>query len=78
MDEKRREAGQKLLDAAVEFFDACRAEGQDGSVQWLQGSGGELVIFTQGMYRERLMLNVHNLPGSVVHRFGERMPDEEE
>ena len=75
MDEKRRAAAQKLLDAAHEFWSACHSEGQYGAVQWLTGTTGELVIFTRGEYRERLMENIHTLPNvEKMHLFGEEMP----
>lgn len=60
--EKRDAAGQKLLDAAQEFWNACHEEGQYGAVQWLQGSSGELLIFTRGEYRAHLMESVTSLP----------------
>lgn len=75
MDDKRRAAGQKLLDAAHEFFRACHEEGQRAAVQWLRGSDGELVIFTRGEYRETLMANIDKLANLGVHYFnGEAMP----
>jgi hypothetical protein len=75
MDEKRKAAGQKLLDAAHEFFNACREERQYGAVQWLRGTGGELVIFTRGEYRDTLMANIDRLADVGVHHFsGEAMP----
>jgi hypothetical protein len=77
MDEKRRETGQKLLDAAYNFWHACQEEGQYGAVQWLEGTGGELVIFTRGEYRDVLMSNIQRLP-LEVHFFSETMKDEPE
>ena len=79
MDARRREAGQKLLDAAHEFWSACQDEGQHGAVQWLAGTLGELVIFTRGEYRQQLMENIQELPGAEkIHFFGEHMPDDDE
>jgi hypothetical protein len=79
MDKKRMEAGQKLLDAAHEFWNACYDEGQYGAVQWLTGSRGELVIFTRGEYRGQLMENITKLSeDEPVHFFGEPMPKENE
>lgn len=79
MDEKRKATGQKLLDAAYEFWDACIQEGQDGAVQWLAGTRGELVIFTRGEYREQLMSNIRAVwQKEHVHLFGEEVPDEDE
>ena len=78
MDEKRLAAGQALLDAALAYWQACRDEFQDGSVQWLEGSNGELLIFTRMEYRDVLMANIHKLPASVIHMFGERMPGDED
>lgn len=77
MDEKRRAAGQKLLDAAREFWSACHEEGQYGAVQWLTGTTGELVIFTRGEYRERLLSNIHTLPNvEKIHLFAEQIPED--
>ena len=79
MDEKRRAVAQKLLDAAWEFWESCIAEGQEGAVQWLAGTYGELVIFTRGEYREQLMANIRALwQKENIHYFGEEMPDEDE
>jgi hypothetical protein len=79
MDDKRIAAGQKLIDAAQDFWDACRQEGQDGSVQWLEGSNGELLIYTRAEYRQTLMSNIHSLPSSKVHFFkGEVLPNDDD
>ena len=79
MDEKRLATGQKLLDAAHEFWNACIEEGQDGAVQWLMGTSGELVIFTRGEYREQLMANIRALwQKENIHLFGEEMLDEDD
>lgn len=78
MDEKRIAAGQLLLDSALAYWQACREEFQDGSVQWLEGSNGELLIFTRFEYRHVLMQNIDKLPSSVVHKFGESMPTDED
>lgn len=77
MDEKRRAAGQKLLDAAHEFWRACAAEGQYGAVQWLTGSRGELLVFTRGEYRDALLNNIWDLKDrGQVHEFSsEELPD---
>ncbi len=79
MDDKRIAAAQKLLDAAQEFWDTCHQEGQYGAVQWLEGTGGELLIYTRGEYRQQLMLNIHGLPNAKVHFFcGEVMPQDDD
>ena len=72
MDEKRMAAGQKLLDAAFEFWRAAHEEDPraSGAVLWLEGSNGELLIFTRGEYRQTLMSNIHSLPGNKVHFSG--------
>jgi hypothetical protein len=75
----RMAAGQKLLDVAQEFWDACHQEGQYGAVQWLTGTNGELLIYTRGEYRERLMSNIHTLPNvEKIHMFGEQMTVEDD
>jgi len=81
MDDKRIAAAQKLLDAAHEFWHACRDEDPyaSGAVQWLEGGNGELLIFTRAEYRQTLMSNIHSLPGNKVHFFqGEAMPTDGE
>ena len=51
-------------------------EGQYGAVQWLEGSFGELLIYTRGEYRDQLMSNIHRMPSAKVHFFrGEVMPE---
>ena len=78
MDEKRKETGQKLLDAAQAFWEACHEEGQYGAVQWLEGTMGELIIYTRGEYREQLVGNIECLPNAgKIHMFAEQMPDED-
>jgi hypothetical protein len=57
------EAGQALLDAAQAYWDAYHRARLHGSVVWLQGSGGELVVFTRGEYTGRLKEAVHSLDG---------------
>ena len=76
MDAERYAAAQALLDAAHAFWKACHREGQYGAVQWLQGTDGELVVFTRGEYKDRLMHNIESLPSMAgkVHFFGEQMP----
>ena len=72
--DKRYEAAQKLLDAAHCFWDACISEGQYGAVQWLEGSLGELLIFTRGEYRSHLMSNINTLPNvDKINFFGENL-----
>lgn len=78
MDDKRKEAGQKLLEAAQEFWDSCHLEGQYGAVQWLTGTRGELVIYTRGEYLATLLNNIHQLGDQKAHYFqGETMPSED-
>lgn len=79
MDEKRKAAGIKLLAAAQEFWDACHEEGQYGAIQWLEGSDGELLIYTRGEYRQTLLNNIHTLPlQKVVYFKGEAIPRDDE
>lgn len=79
MDEKRFETGKALLRAAHKFWKACDSEGQHGAVQWLIGTDGELIIFTRGEYRQRLMENIEKLSYQEnIHLFHESMEIEEE
>jgi hypothetical protein len=77
VDEQRLKTGQALIDAAYKFWEACHKEGQYGAVQWLEGTNGELIIFTRSEYRDRLMWNIPTLPNAdKIHMFGESMPEE--
>ncbi len=79
MDDKRIAAGTKLLAAAQEFWEACHEEKQYGAVQWLEGTSGELLIYTRGEYRRQLMENIGSLPSAKVHFFrGEVIPGEDD
>lgn len=79
MDDKRKAAGQRLLEAAQSYWDACHEEKQYGAVQWLEGSRGELLIYTRGEYREHLMSGIHSLPSGKIHFFqGEVLPSDED
>jgi len=80
MDNKRLKTAQTLLDSAHDFWKACYSEGQHGAVQWLIGTGGELIIFTRGEFRDQLMANIWNLEETnKAHIFnGEEMPQEED
>ncbi len=79
MDEKRKLAGDELLKAALNFWEACHEEGQYGAVQWLEGTGGQLLIYTRGEYRQQLMENIYKLPSSKVHFFrGESTVDDDD
>jgi hypothetical protein len=69
MDEKRKAAGTRLLEAAQEFWDACHEEGQHGAVQWLEDTNGKLIIYTRAEYRQQLMKSVHELPNNKAHFF---------
>lgn len=50
-------ACQTLLKACYEFFDAQNEElgSKAGAVKWIEFTNGEVVIFTRGEYRDRLM-----------------------
>lgn len=54
-------AGDQLLAAAMAYWSAYqRAVGFD-AVVWLQDTDGQLVIFTRGEYRQRLMANIEHV-----------------
>lgn len=78
-DQKRYKAAQELFDAAYRFWNACQEEGQHGAVQWLNGSLGELIVFTRGEYRDTILKNIQSLyEQENVHIFSESLPTEEE
>lgn len=68
-EDPRTVAGQKLLDAAYEYWKACNTAGQPGAVQWLQDSSGKALIFTRGEYVDTLMQNIQLLPGHTILNF---------
>lgn len=47
-------------------------------VQWLEGTEGDLIIFTRSEYREQLKSNIQSLSCHKVNLFvnGERLEDE--
>lgn len=53
--------GQKLLDAAYEYWEASAKAGINGAVIWLQDDDGRLVIFTRGEYRAQLMSGIERI-----------------
>lgn len=55
--EVKRTAAE-LLKAAYAFFDAKKSARQHGGVAWVEFENGEVIIFTRGEYRERLMMNI--------------------
>lgn len=61
MDDLQK-VGVKLLDAAMEYWEAAHKAGINGAVIWLQGDKG-LVVFTRGEYRRQIMQNIE-LQGS--------------
>ena len=71
-DSKRHETAEKLLETAMEFWIACNDEGQYGAVQWLIGETGELIIYTRGEYKDRLMENIDKL-GTEIYHFEEQI-----
>ena len=56
-----RDKGQKLIDAALEFWEERRKAGIGAAVVWLKTTDGKLVVFTRGEYQNQLMLNIDNL-----------------
>lgn len=52
------ECGQRLLDAALEYRALANKYGVEGSVIWLKGTEGEMVIVTRGEYRDQLLRNI--------------------
>jgi hypothetical protein len=51
-------AAREFLAAGARFWAACNKRGQYGAIQWLTGTGGELLIFTRGEYRTTLLQNI--------------------
>lgn len=56
-----REKAQTLLDAAQDYWDEYQKSAGRDAVIWLQGSDGELVIFTRGEYRDSIKGYISNL-----------------
>ena len=64
-DHKRALAAAQLLNSASAFFASESAHGMGGAVKWVEGAGGELVIFTRAEYREQLL----RAADGPAHRF---------
>jgi hypothetical protein len=60
MDELR-EAGDRLLIAAQEYWVAAHKAGISGAVIWLEDRDKGLVIFTRGEYRATILRNIHEI-----------------
>jgi hypothetical protein len=56
--------GQKLLDAAFEYWIAAHKAGIHGAVIWLK-SRDRFVIFTRGEYAEQLMRNIEDISPTI-------------
>ena len=48
----------ELLRVAHEYWEMAQAAGVDGAVKWLEGTDGNLVLYTRGEYRQQLMNNI--------------------
>ncbi len=72
-----QQVGQKLLDAAYEYWIAAHKAGLHGAVMWLKGRAGNeedaLVIFTRGEYKEQLMRNIEDSGPTI--EFGHTVAD---
>lgn len=79
MTDSRIKSAQALLDAAHDFWDECLKAGSNGAVRWLEGTNGELIVFTRGEYRGRLLNNIWTLHDmEQIEFFPERMPNNED
>lgn len=56
-----REAANRLLTAAMDYYEAYRRAGCQGAVVWLKDTAGRMVILTRGEYRDTLMRNIDRL-----------------
>lgn len=74
----RHETSRTLLASALDFWSACNKAGQLGAVQWLEGSNGELLIFTRSEYRRQLLANIERLNVDEENLFSETLPSEDE
>lgn len=74
MDKKRYDAGAELLKAAHNFWKACQEENQPGAVQWLEGTDGELIIFTRMEYKKEILDNIFKFSFETgTHTFAEKL-----
>lgn len=53
-----RDAGQRLLDAAYEFWKVHQRECGPCAVVWLKDDDGRLVVFTRGEYASAIMQGI--------------------
>jgi len=54
-------AGQKLLRAAMEYWEEYRKQSGASAVVWLKDESGRMVMLTRGEYKDQLMQNIHPL-----------------
>lgn len=76
MSDPLREAGERLLVAAHEYWTVAQRNAVPGAVVWLEGDDGRLVIFTRGEYRHTLLANIDGM-GAPIY-FDVRESDEDE
>jgi hypothetical protein len=53
-----QEAGQKLIEAALEFWKLHQKLAGPRAVVWLEDTSGHFVVFTRSEYREQLLHNI--------------------
>jgi hypothetical protein len=56
-----KDAADKLMDAAMDYWSAYKRVTGGAAVVWVKDSDGRLVILTRGEYREALLQNVDRL-----------------
>lgn len=72
--EDLRAAGQVFLDAGQAYWDTFHKAGHSGAIVWLQGTGGELVLFTRGEYKSHLLQNIETFNQRTIS-FGTAVDD---
>ena len=60
-NEALHEAAQRLLDAAMEYWEVYKQATGGAAVVWLKDTDGRMVVLTRGEYRDTLMHNIDRL-----------------
>jgi hypothetical protein len=64
------EAGKKLLQAAMDYWEEYRKVSGGSAVVWLGDEAGRLVVLTRSEYRRQIMENIEPLDGEKFFGHG--------
>ena len=66
-DEKRlQELGQKLIEAAYDYWQEFQEVHSPRAVVWLEDTSGHFILFTRGEYKEQIINNAFGLDSRPI------------